>query len=51
MADEVAVMQNGRIVEKADVFQLFDEPQHEYTRKLLNARSILHLDESINHMA
>lgn len=51
MADEVAVMQNGRIVEKADVFQLFDEPQHEYTKKLLHARSILHLDESVVHLA
>ncbi|MED1468947.1 nickel import ATP-binding protein NikD [Bacillus salipaludis] len=51
MADEVAVMQNGRIVEKADVFQLFDAPQHEYTKKLLNARSVLPLDESIIHLA
>jgi nickel transport system ATP-binding protein len=51
MADDVAVMQNGRIVEKADVFQLFDNPQHEYTKKLLNARSILHLDEMIIHLA
>ncbi|MGM0920539.1 MAG: nickel import ATP-binding protein NikD [Bacillota bacterium] len=51
MADEVAVMQNGKIVEKADVFQLFDEPQHEYTKKLLNARSILHLAEPIIHLA
>lgn len=46
MADEVAVMHKGRIVEKADVFQLFDKPHHEYTKKLLNARSILHLDET-----
>lgn len=38
MADNVAVMQHGRIVEKATVFQLFDHPQHEYTQKLLNAR-------------
>lgn len=51
MADEVAVMQNGRIVEKAGVFQLFDEPQHEYTKKLLNARSIVHLDEPVIHLA
>lgn len=51
MADEVAVMQNGRIVEIADVFQLFDEPQHEYTKKLLHARSILHLDEPVVHLA
>lgn len=51
MADEVAVMQNGRIVEKAGVFQLFDEPQHEYTKKLLNARSILNLGEPVIHLA
>lgn len=38
MADDVAVMQRGRIVEKADVFRLFDYPQHEYTQQLLNAR-------------
>jgi nickel transport system ATP-binding protein len=47
MADEVAVMQNGKIVEQSDVFQLFDHPQHEYTKKLLSARSTLHLDEPI----
>lgn len=47
MADEVAVMQNGRIVEQSDVFQLFDNPQHDYTKKLLSARSTLHLDEPI----
>ncbi len=51
MADEIAVMQQGRIVEKADVFQLFDEPRHEYTKKLLNARSILHLDETAISLA
>src|SRR5690606_36452083 len=38
LADDVAVMQKGRIVEKADVFQLFDQPQHPYTKKLLQAR-------------
>ncbi|MFJ5760527.1 nickel import ATP-binding protein NikD [Neobacillus sp. NPDC093182] len=51
MADEVAVMQNGRIVEKADVFQLFDQPQHEYTKKLLHARSTIDLDEAVIHLA
>lgn len=43
MADEVAVMQKGRIVEQADVYQLFDHPQHEYTRMLLNARPSMSL--------
>ncbi len=51
MADEVAVMQNGRIVEKADVFQLFDEPKHEYTKKLLRARTVLPFDQSVIHLA
>ncbi|MCY8408898.1 nickel import ATP-binding protein NikD [Bacillus haynesii] len=45
MADEVAVMQNGRIVENRDVFQLFDEPKHEYTKRLLSARLTLPIDQ------
>ncbi|MCG8396881.1 nickel import ATP-binding protein NikD [Bacillus atrophaeus] len=45
MADEVAVMQKGRIAEKADVFQLFDAPKHEYTKELLGARLTLPIDE------
>ncbi|MFP7733373.1 nickel import ATP-binding protein NikD [Priestia aryabhattai] len=45
MADEVAVMQHGKIVEKAGVFQLFDSPKHEYTKKLLDARPTLYLEE------
>jgi nickel transport system ATP-binding protein len=50
MADDVVVMQHGRIVETANVFELFDHPQHEYTKKLLNARPILHLEGPITHM-
>ncbi|MFD0678669.1 MULTISPECIES: ABC transporter ATP-binding protein [unclassified Paenibacillus] len=38
MADEVIVMQYGKIVEQANVFQLFDHPEDAYTKKLLNAR-------------
>ncbi|MFT4399986.1 nickel import ATP-binding protein NikD [Bacillus sp. SW14] len=45
MADEVAVMQKGKIAEKADVFQLFDAPKHEYTKKLLGARLTLPIDK------
>ncbi|WP_100407494.1 nickel import ATP-binding protein NikD [Bacillus solitudinis] len=51
MADDVIVMQNGRIVETANVFKLFDNPQHEYTKKLLRTRPSLHLEqETITHM-
>src|SRR6266542_3769152 len=41
MADEVAVMYMGRIVEHAPVDELFDDPKHPYTRALM--RSIPHL--------
>ncbi|MEN0024360.1 MAG: ABC transporter ATP-binding protein [Microbacterium sp.] len=37
IADEVAVMKDGRIVEKADRETLFRDPRHEYTRTLLAA--------------
>ncbi|MBT2255472.1 nickel import ATP-binding protein NikD [Priestia megaterium] len=50
MADEVAVIQHGKIVEKAGVFQLFDSPKHEYTKKLLNARPTLYLEEPMTNL-
>ena len=37
VADRVAVMEAGRIVELADRDTLFDDPQHPYTRRLLAA--------------
>ena len=37
VADKVAVMQNGRLVEKATVAELFSNPQHSYTKLLLAA--------------
>ncbi|MCP1359136.1 nickel import ATP-binding protein NikD [Aneurinibacillus migulanus] len=47
LADKVAVMHKGRIVEKANVYQLFDHPQHEYTKKLLNARPTFQTNQQI----
>lgn len=38
LAEEVAVMKKGEVVEQAGVHELFDRPQHEYTRMLLQAR-------------
>lgn len=35
ICDDVAVMYDGRIVENADVFGLFDYPKHPYTKRLL----------------
>ncbi len=37
LADEVAVMEAGRIVERGTVDQIFDSPREEYTRRLLSA--------------
>ncbi|WP_320171043.1 ABC transporter ATP-binding protein [Maridesulfovibrio sp.] len=53
LADDVAVMRNGRIIERGGVHDIFGNPQHEYTQKLINT----HLDfsgynrngESVSH--
>ena len=37
MADRIAVMQNGSIVELGDADQICDNPQTEYTQKLIDA--------------
>jgi peptide/nickel transport system ATP-binding protein len=37
VADRVVVMHEGRIVEEGSRDQIFDDPQHDYTRKLLSA--------------
>jgi peptide/nickel transport system ATP-binding protein len=37
MADRVIVMYAGQVVEEADVFTLFDHPQHPYTQGLMNS--------------
>ncbi|WEM42872.1 ABC transporter ATP-binding protein [Photobacterium sp. DA100] len=35
ICDDVAVMYGGKVVEYADIFDLFDTPQHPYTERLL----------------
>jgi peptide/nickel transport system ATP-binding protein len=37
IADEVAIMYMGKIVEKGPVMEIFNAPQHPYTASLLNA--------------
>ena len=43
VADDVAVMYAGQIVEQAPVLELFDHPEHPYTEALLGA--LPHMDE------
>lgn len=42
MADRVIVMYAGQVVEEADVYQLFKEPNHPYTKGLLNSTPKIH---------
>ncbi len=37
ISDYIAVMEHGKIVEMGNVFNVFDKPKNEYTRKLLDA--------------
>jgi oligopeptide/dipeptide ABC transporter ATP-binding protein len=46
IADDVAVMYAGRIVEHANVYELFEQPLHPYTRGLLAARPRLEGDRN-----
>tara|TARA_B100001971_G_scaffold75603_1_gene69753 strand:+ start:4246 stop:5247 length:1002 start_codon:yes stop_codon:yes gene_type:complete len=41
MADRIAVMYAGEVVEESDVTNLFDEPRHPYTRQLLKSIPVL----------
>ena len=42
IADRVAVMKDGRIVENGSVQQIFETPKSEYTKKLLEAARTIH---------
>ncbi len=46
MADDVAVMYAGRVVEKGPVGAIFDSPQHPYTEALLQSIPILGMTQA-----
>ena len=48
MCDRVAVMYAGKIVEQAEVAELFDNPSHPYTEALL--KSVPDLDEELEYL-
>ena len=37
MADDVYVMNDGKIVDSGTVYEVFDRPKHEYTKSLLKS--------------
>jgi peptide/nickel transport system ATP-binding protein len=41
LCDRVLVMQDGRVVEQGPVQDIFTDPQHPYTRRLLAAMPLL----------
>ncbi|MEF2966494.1 ABC transporter ATP-binding protein [Paenibacillus sp. M1] len=45
MADYVVVMYAGKVIEEAPVLELFQDPQHPYTKGLLKAKPILGLNQ------
>lgn len=45
MADEVAVMRQGEIIEYNDCCTLFDQPKHEYTKRLILASRLEENDD------
>jgi microcin C transport system ATP-binding protein len=44
-ADRVAVMENGHLVEEGGVAHVFADPQHPYTRKLIDSRPVRDVGE------
>jgi ABC-type oligopeptide transport system ATPase subunit len=45
IADEVAVMYQGKIIEHGSVEQVLTQPEHAYTRKLLAAIPVLNIEK------
>ena len=44
IADNIAVMYQGKIVEYGSAEQIFNKPRHDYTKKLISSNLLLNLD-------
>ena len=47
--DEIVVMKNGEIVEQNNPVDLFENPQHDYTKQLIAANPGVKSQEEVNH--
>jgi len=47
IADEIVVMRHGKLVERGPVLEIFEAPQHDYTKMLL--RAVTELDRPSEH--
>lgn len=50
VCDEVALMENGRVIEQGNVTQVFENPQHEVTRRFVKEDLDDDFEESIKHL-
>ena len=48
LADYICIMQNGNIIESNSTEEIFSNPKHEYTRQLINYKSIEKTKKEIN---
>lgn len=48
IADRIAVMKDGRIVEQGDSVKIFENPEADYTKKLIGAHSCLKLHNNVS---
>ncbi|MFA5923391.1 MAG: hypothetical protein WC856_19235 [Methylococcaceae bacterium] len=45
ITDEIAVMYQGKIIEHGSIEQLLSQPEHTYTKKLLDAVPVLNIEK------
>ena len=50
ICDEVAVMENGRVIEQGKVDEVFENPQHEVTKRFVKDDLDDDFEDSIKHL-
>ena len=50
IADKVAVMKDGKIVEQGSCKQIFNSPQHSYTKTLIESNNVLNIGNNVSNV-